>query len=315
MKNLFKYLIVLSIPTFIYVATIVLIDPYSYFNEIFKSPNKEQIARTNNQAIDELLKTKNLNLDNIIVGDSRSAGLDTSYISEKYGENFYQIGLPAAKLNEIYDLIIFLEKNHDLNKIIITLNFNMFNGYAFSQRTKEIISIYENPSSYIFNFQIFKTATQIIKDLFYVDNNISAKPKVTKEVFWERHIATKSLWQYSRYKYPENYEAILSEIDTICDKNNIDLKIILVPHHIDDIQVLEQFLLQDDKIRFYKFLSNLSADVINYDYNNRYTINKDNFTDPVHFTKSIGNIIVDEIFSNELEWGVSKKDNNFIKFK
>ena len=107
----------------------------------------------------------------------------------------------------------------------------------------------------------------------------------------------------------------MSEIDTICDKNNIDLKIILVPHHIDDIQVLKQFQLQDDKSRFYKFLSNLSADVINYDYNNRYTINKDNFTDPVHFTKSIGNIIVDEIFSNELEWGVSKKDNNFIKFK
>ena len=39
------------------------------------------------------------------------------------------------------------------------------------------------------------------------------------------------------------------------------------------------------------------------------------FDDPVHYNDELGKIIVDEIFSNSLEWGVSNKDKDFTDLK
>ena len=62
-------------------------------------------------------------------------------------------------------------------------------------------------------------------------------------------------------------------------------------------------------------MKDLNAQVVNYDYYSEYIIDKDNFDDPVHYNDELGKIIVDEIFSNSLEWGVSNKDKDFTDLK
>jgi len=315
MKNFLKIILYGTIPIAIYFLFIVLVDPYNYFGDSFKTKNKLEISKTNNEALYQILNLKNKQYERVLIGDSRIGSLNSKYINNKFKLEFQKVVLPAAKLNEIFDLAYFVNDNKNIKEIIIGMNFNMFNEFAYSSRVSEILNIYEKPLHYIFNFNIFKLSIKILNThLFNLDIN-NSKPNTSKDEFWSQHLNTKSIWQYSRYKYPQKYVDAISEFDNYCLENNIQLTIILFPHHFDDIQVLNRYKLLDDKKRFYAFLGDLDALVVNYDYYNKYILDKDNFNDPVHYNADIGKIIIDEIFTNSFEWGVINKDKDFTDLK
>lgn len=315
MKNFLKNIIYGTIPIGIYILFIISVDPYNYFGDSFKTKNKIEISKNNNKALYQILNLKNKQYERVLIGDSRIGALDNQYINDKFKLEFQKVVLPAAKLNEIFDLAYFIKDNQNINEIIIGMNFNMFNEFAYSSRVSEIINIYEKPLHYIFNFNIFKLSIKILNThLFSLDIN-NSKPNISKDEFWDQHLNTKSIWQYSRYKYPQKYVDTINDFNDYCLKNNIQLTIILFPHHYDDIQVLKRFKLLDDKKRFYAFIENLDARVVNYDYYNKYILDKDNFDDPVHYNADIGKIIIDEIFTDSFEWGVTNRNINFKDLK
>jgi len=315
MKNFLKNIIYGFIPLATYFLFIISMDPYNYFSNSFNTENKSNISQTNNRALHQILSTKNIQFEQILIGDSRIGSLDNEYINDNYKIEFQKIALPAAKLNEIFDLAYFMIDNKNINEIIIGMNFNMFNDFSYSSRVNEILNIYEKPLHYIFNFNIFKLSIKILSTHLFNLDTINSKPKISKDKFWKQHLDTKSQWQYSRFKYPQKYVKKIKELDDYCSINNIKLTIILFPHHYDDIKVLNSFNLIDDKKRFYALMKDLNAQVVNYDYYSEYIIDKDNFDDPVHYNDELGKIIVDEIFSNSLEWGVSNKDKDFTDLK
>tara|TARA_B110000003_G_scaffold267919_1_gene296746 strand:- start:4706 stop:5656 length:951 start_codon:yes stop_codon:yes gene_type:complete len=315
MKNFLNIILSYSIPIGIYFLLVFTIDPYNYFNNYFKTTNKEKISQLNNKALYEVLSTKSEKFDKIIVGDSRVGGFDENYILKKYQKDFNKIVLPAAKLNEINELIFFMIDEKNVNEIILGINFNMFNEFAYSSRASEILNIYKKPTHYIFNFNIFKLSLKILNDYLFISNISDSKPLVNKEVFWEQHLSTRSLWQYSRYKYPNSYEKMLLDLDNYCEINNIKLSIILLPHHYDDIQILKDSNLIESKKQFYILMKSLNAKVINYDYYHENILDKNNFTDPVHYSNDIGTLIVDEIFTNSFNWGVVNKEEDFIELR
>lgn len=313
MKKFLKNICLGLIPLGIYMVFIISIDPYNYFSDSFKTKNKSKISETNNRALNQILSLKNTEFEKIIVGDSRAGALDKDYIFENYQLDFEKIVFPAAKLNEINDLVYFMVRNQSINEIIIGMNFNMFNDFAFSTKADEILKIYERPLFYIFNFNIFKLSIKILNNHLFKLDVTDSKPTISKDEFWQHHLNTKSKWQYSRFKYPLEYAEKIKELDDYCFKNDIKLTVILFPHHYDDIKVLKSYNLIEDKKRFYALMKELNGKVINYDYYHQNILRKDNFDDPVHFNQKIAKIIVDEIFSNSFEWGVTNQNENFIK--
>lgn len=315
MRNFFKNIFLGLIPIFVYVLFIICIDPYNYFSNNFNTNSKSNITLTNNKALHQILKLKKSGVDQLLIGDSRIGLLNEKYINDTYNSSFQKVDLPAAKLNEIFDLAYFMIDNKDIEEIVIGMNFNMFNEFAFSSRVNEILNIYQKPLHYIFNFNIFKLSLIILRDYFFQINQINSKPSIGKNEFWQQHLETKSQWQYSRYKYPKKYVETITEFDNYCFINDIKLTIILFPHHYDDIKVLKKYNLINDKKNFYVFMSDLNAHVVNYDYYNQYILDKNNFNDPVHYNEKLGKIIVDEIFSNLFEWGKDNRDKDFINLK
>tara|TARA_B100001057_G_scaffold490403_1_gene578593 strand:+ start:3434 stop:4390 length:957 start_codon:yes stop_codon:yes gene_type:complete len=313
MKKFLKNICLGLIPLGIYVFLIISVDPYNYFNDSFKTKNKSKISETNNKALNQILGLKNVEFEKIIVGDSRVGALNKDYILENYQLDFKKIVIPAAKLNEINDLVHFMVSNQSINEIIIGMNFNMFNDFAFSTRADEILKIYEKPLFYIFNFNIFKLSIKILNNHLFKLDIADSKPTISKDEFWQQHLNTRSKWQYSRFKYPIDYAEKIKELDDYCLENNIKFTVILFPHHYDDIKVLKSYNLIEDKKRFYALMKELNGLVINYDYYHERILNSNNFDDPVHFNDEIGKIIVDEVFSNALQWGISNKDENFTK--
>lgn len=313
MKKFLKNISLGLIPLGLYVVLIISVDPYNYFNDSFKTKNKSKISETNNKALNQILSLKNIEFDKIIVGDSRVGALNNDYIFENYQLDFKKIVIPAAKLNEINDLVYFMISNQSINEIIIGINFNMFNDFAFSTRADEILKIYEKPLFYIFNFNIFKLSIKILNNHLFKLDVTDSKPTISKDEFWQQHLNTRSKWQYSRFKYPLEYAEKIKELDDYCFENDIKFTVILFPHHYDDIKVLKSYNLIEDKKRFYALMKELNGLVINYDYYHEKILNSNNFDDPVHFNDEIGKIIVDEVFSNTLQWGISNKDENFTK--
>ena len=311
MKKFLKNICLGLIPLGIYVFLIISVDPYNYFNDSFQTKNKSKISETNNKALNQILSLKNIEFEKIIVGDSRVGALNNDYIFENYQLDFKKIVIPAAKLNEINEIVYFMVRNQSINEIIIGMNFNMFNDFAFSTRADEILKIYEKPLFYIFNFNIFKLSVKILNNHLFKLDVIDSKPTISKDEFWQQHLNTRSKWQYSRFKYPLEYAEKIKELDDYCFKNDIKLTVILFPHHYDDIKVLKSYNLIEDKKRFYALMKELNGLVINYDYYHEIILNSNNFDDPVHFNDEIGKIIVDEVFSNALQWGISNKDENF----
>ena len=246
MNNFIKFLARLFVLPFIYLLIVIAIDPMNYF---YNSKNniKNDISRTENKALYDLINISKEPITKIMIGDSRIGNLDINYINDSYDDEYKIISLPKAKINEINDIFNYISNNNQLNEVVIGLNFNMFNDYAYSNRTTEIISMIDQPLRYIFNLEVSKVLVKIILNKIFKNYDKDTKPAINKEIFWTNHINTVSHWQYGRYRYPQRYERLLEKIDMASKKKNIVLKIIVFPHHADDQQVLVKKNLVEEK--------------------------------------------------------------------
>lgn len=312
MNNFIKFLARLFLLPFIYLLIVIAIDPMNYFY-ISKNNIKYDISRKENKALYDLINISKEPITKIMIGDSRIGNLDINYINDSYDDEYKIISLPKAKINEINDIFNYISNNNQLNEVVIGLNFNMFNDYAYSNRTTEIISMIDQPLRYIFNLEVSKVLVKIILNKIFKNYDKDTKPAINKEIFWTNHINTVSHWQYGRYRYPQRYERLLEKIDMASKKKNIVLKIIVFPHHLDDQQVLVKKNLVEEKKRFYEFLQTLDALVINYDYINSFSNNKDFFKDPIHTSLEYQKLIVDDFFSNSFNVGLSSDDEYFVE--
>ena len=86
-------------------------------------------------------------------------------------------------------------------------------------------------------------------------------------------------------------------------KNNINVILINIPHHIDFHEKLISNNLKMEENKFKNILSSLNAKVYDFDYSNEITNDKINFKDPIHYNDSIGRLIVREIWGNNLKFG------------
>jgi hypothetical protein len=85
-------------------------------------------------------------------------------------------------------------------------------------------------------------------------------------------------------------------------KNNINLKLLNVPHHQEYRQRVIDFKLTKEEVRYKEEIKNIGT-VIDYDYSNSITNCRNCFTDPIHTNDSINLLIVKEIFKDSLVIG------------
>ena len=131
---------------------------------------------------------------------------------------------------------------------------------------------------------------------------LNGKSFKDKKIWWDFNISTVAKNQYSKYKYPENLIDRLKDIDRYCKKNNINLKLLNVPHHKEYRQRVIDFKLTKEESRYKKEIKNIGT-VIDYDYSNSITNCRNCFTDPIHTNDSINLLVVKEIFKDSLVIG------------
>jgi hypothetical protein len=316
LKKLIIRLCIFIIPIVLYMVVLSTIDPFNYFSDsnIISKETEHKTSRKLNSLLYNTISFKNHPTPNIIIGDSRIKRLPISAIKKITGDKYFILHSNAAKLNEIIDLFWISTKYSKLENVILGVNFNLFNEYAFANRVNEVEKIINNPLMYIFNGNVLEVTIKAIThhlsaiDIPNISRNIMLKKALNgksfkdKKIWWEFNISTVAKNQYSKYKYPENLIDRLKEIDRYCKKNNINLKLLNVPHHQEYRQRVIDFKLTKEEVRYKEEIKNIGT-VIDYDYSNSITNCRNCFTDPIHTNDSINLLIAKEIFKDSLVIG------------
>lgn len=316
LKKITYKISVFSIPILIWISLLAMADPFNYFNlnNFINNSSKEKTARKFNSLLYNTIGYKNTPTPNIIIGDSRIKRLPIKEIKKITGDNYFILHSNAAKLNEIADLFWLSTKYTKLENVVIGINFNLYNEFAYANRVNEVEQMIKNPLLYIFNGNVleitFKTIIHHFSDVVVPDikRNIMFKKELNgksfsdKEAWWEYNINTVAKNQYSKYKYPKQLKERLNEINNFCLEQNINLIFLNVPHNEEFSRRKNDFNLSEAEAIYKNDISEFEK-VIDYDFPNQITSCKECFTDPIHTNDSINLIIAKEIFSDSLVIG------------
>lgn len=304
-QKLFKRGLLFLIPVLLWVIIVLLVDPFNYFNlsSFISTHAKEKSAQRLNSLLYNSIHFRNNASKHVIIGDSRIRKLPTQKIKEMTGNEFVILHSNAAKLNEIIDLFWFAEdtttKQTHLESVIIGINFNLFNEYAYANRVADVNEMLNNPMIYIFNWNIVETVYLSVKNEFA---GVAGNKKKNKAEFWDYNINTVANNHYSKWKRPEETLNRLKQVGKYCKQNHIQLTLLIVPTHQEFHKKLVDFGLAKEENKFKQEMKQIGR-VIDFDFPNAITSCKSCFGDPLHTTDSISNIMVEEIFSDSLRIG------------
>jgi hypothetical protein len=291
----------LVLPLFIWSLIVYLIDPFNYFNStsLIDITIKENNSQRINGILYKVIDYYHHPCENILIGDSRIGALPITEIEKISELKFKKLVIEAAKLNEIFDLIYLANSRIKLKNVVIGINFTLLNEFSYADRVKNVKEILKNPLRYIFNRNIAESCYYIIKSIM-LGENISTKPAVSKDEWWQDIIKVKAFDWYGKFSYSEKLIEGLVTLDKFARENNINLTLIVVPLHSEFRKKLYEFGRTGEEEKFKITLKSLHADVFDYDYPNDITNNKENYNDPVHYNADIGKLIVNEIWNNNL---------------
>jgi hypothetical protein len=302
MRKFILKIALIVIPVLLWGVIIVVVDPFSYFNHNLVGKDAKKPAESLNTLMYRTLDYMNAPSENMLIGDSRTNALPIDLVSQLTDKSWKKLNTNAAKLNEIFDLFYMANERKKLKNVIIGINFNMFNEYGFMDRVSGLKKMQDNPLMYIYNKDVAEAAYYTMKG-FFLNEEFESKPSKSKEEFWKWNVSVKATHWYGRYKFPDTLCSELIAFDEYTQKNDINVVFIITPHHKDFHDRLVHFGLENEEKRFKEIMFNLNAKVYDYDFKNEITQSKSNFLDPVHYTDSIGELMINEIVNDELKIG------------
>ena len=313
LKKIITRFSVFAMPILIWIGLLSIVDPFNYFqlNNFITIKSKEKTAKKFNSLLYNTIAFKNNPSPNIIIGDSRIKRFPLESIKKLSGDDYFILHSNAAKLNEIIDLFWLCNDFTKLENVLLGVNFNLYNEYAYANRVQEVKEINTNPLLYIFNGSVLEITSKIIfnhiTDLGFpnisrsimLKKAMNGKSTLDKQAWWNFNINTVAKNQYSKYKYPKELKDRLNEVNKYCEDNDINLIFINVPHNVEFSNRKNDFNLSNAEAQYKKDISEFGT-VIDYDFPNQITNCKKCFTDPIHTNDSINLLMVREIFSDSL---------------
>ena len=313
LKKIITKFSVFAIPILIWIGLLSIVDPFNYFqlNNFITIKSKEKTAKKFNSLLYNTIAFKNNPSPNIIIGDSRIKRFPLESIKKLSGDDYFILHSNAAKLNEIIDLFWLTNKKIKLENVIIGINFNLYNEFAYANRVSEVEEMIQNPLLYIFNGNVMEMAFKAtiyhfsnvaipdVKRNIMLKKELNGKSYKDKKVWWDYNIKTVAKNQYSKYKYPKKIKERLNEVNKYCEDNDINLIFVNVPHNVEFSNRKNDFNLSNAEAHYKKDISEFGT-VIDYDFSNQITNCKKCFTDPIHTNDSINLLMVREIFSDSL---------------
>jgi len=331
MSIFIKKIFIFLLPVIIYVLLIVVIDSFGFFNVLpiinrevkiksFFRSNKTIMLGNMLWKLNDYKRQPN---ENIILGDSRANIININDIKELTGDTYYNLAVPGSDFITITELFWYASNQTTLKKVVIALSFQYYP--VFSNRK----SLFEEASEKINDVYPFFTETLLVQQAYFTmqwqyrywkskkrrlykkeNNKENSKTIITKNVInqkaWDKKLSYMNT-VYKRYRFPNSNIQELQKIANYCKDNNIQLRFVIFPNNIDLHSILNKHDLGDELNKFKDDIKSVGS-LVDFDFENSITLNRENYNDPVHVRKEVYQIINPEIFLDSIQ-NISRKYN------
>lgn len=283
MKKFILKLLFFLIPFPIYIALVIFIDPFNYvgISNFISQETKENTSEKILPQLWKLIEFERITTSKIILGDSRAGRIHSDNLERIKSISIYNLAYEGASLLDMIETFWIATEIQDLEEVYFSINFNLYNGFERRNRVEQAESIMKNVFTYSFNKIVFWSMIENIKKEFFVKDYKVGVPNMSHAELWEYEINVISKRFYNKYKYPEDYYKKLLSIANYCKQNDIKFTIFIPPTHIELQQRISDFNLEEENKRFLIDISIL-GEVLNFDIESDFTMNKKNFADPFH---------------------------------
>ena len=279
-----------------------LVDPYNVNRQYDFGLDKKIISYKGNYRLYKLQAFVNDPCENIYLGDSRMDGLDNNRIVNITGEKWFNFAYGGGTAYEIVGSFWYAAEHIKLKKVVIGMNFNLYNMYNRMNLVNEAQNTLSSKSSYYLGSFVSKMSVYNL--IYFLSGNklnmLSEKPEMDKEQFWQVQLNKTTENFYGRYQYPKDLYDELSKIVAYCQVKNIELVFVVPPTHVDLQRRIEDFCLKEEHERFLHDLRSFGVPVYDFDVPGELTTDKALYKDPYHADEEVKAKVVDIVWGEGL---------------
>lgn len=297
-----------------------LIDPYATFDTPnFFGINHSKPDEDNNDRLYKALDIIRIRPVTVFIGSSRAKqALDPSHPALANNQPAYNLALNGPNVYEIRRYLEHAIANEkDLKEVIFGVDFFMFNANLLNQPSfsetrleKKHITVPDAINATFSLDTLFaskETITASInepnKDDTYGDNGFMPNRRLdTGETEWRFNSGIKLYFElHSNYQFSDQYLSEFRKIVDLCKQNGIILKIFISPAHATDLEAIRVTGRWQDFEQWKRKIVNI-APVWDFSGYNSVTTEPisnymKNYADNSHYSKPIGDLILDRILS------------------
>lgn len=135
-KQIYKSLL-FSIPIFLFISYITIVDPYEFINlvHIISADKKLKVLNRNDESgprgnlLWKLVHYKRNPVENVLFGDSQCRAIEESQLDSLTGEDWFNFCIPGASYETIFDNFWFCAEKVKLKKVYMEVSFMNYNGF------------------------------------------------------------------------------------------------------------------------------------------------------------------------------------------
>lgn len=302
-----------------------IIDPYGVWNYFNFPLNKVRIAKDNQARLFKAIDIIRIQPEKVFLGSSRTEiGLDTSHPVFVEQKTSYNLGLPGISIYEMTKYFEHLIANQsDVETIVISLDFMMFNNYKLTNPKPDFVEsrlgkkhlIWQDFLDVTFSIDALDDSIKTVffnykphNDSYYLDNGMRYNPqeKVNTNKFkitLREYLDHKD--KYNDYTFSAPGLNNLKKIIEICREKNIKVKIFISPAHVIHWEALYESGLWSIFEKWKREIVKITPiwDFSTYNSITTEDISEEmeNYWDSHHYTKEVGDLILNRLFSYEEE--------------
>lgn len=307
MKRYLIKLFYFLIPLYLFVALIVVVDPYEFINvfHVIGPDDKLEVIKRSDEAsprggmLWKMIHFNRMPKKKVIIGDSQSLNINESLVKELTGDDYYNFSIPGSSYNTIFETFWHVTKQVKLETVYFQLGFMNYNA-------NRDYNLFHFGQDYIDNPYLYFTTKEIFYDclynIFYAtvrDPNMEQKSTEIFDIERQNEVSKKSLKLFfSNYEYPEYFQSELSRIAEYCNANDIEIRFIIFPVYKGVHDYLALNSLEEMNT---KFKDNLKSLAYTYDLEtvSEYEEKRNNFTDYFHPKKRTVDALTRQIWGDE----------------
>lgn len=306
MKNFLKHIILFSIPLWLVVLFVWIIDPVNYFgqNDIISQARKESIFADSISDMMTFGAKKKVVVSQtdatcLLIGDSRCVPIDVAYWCEKTQQKAFNFALAGCYVKSATPSF-FYAIDHMQNQVHTVYWGHNFWGLSDRERFSDIDDIGSSPLKYVTSPLTWTLIKEVV--LKMNTTNIADKQVDKTSVFnvmegWYEIISRKQnqvTTEHIRVQ-PIIYE-LIDSVANYCERHDIRLIHVYPPEYKELIAIIQSDSITNAE--YQKYLNHLSQYEF-YNFNQGHWIESSNdFVDPMHPKAHVYNNIIDSIFGN-----------------